>query len=143
LILPDVNVLLYAFRFDSREHERYREWLLKAINGDAAYGMSTHVLSSLIRIATNPRVFVKPSELGETVAFCEALLTPAQCQIVQPGPRHWNLYARLCTQAKATGNLSQDAWFAAMAMEWGCEWITEDRDYARFSGLRWRPPFED
>ena len=60
---------------------------------------------------------------------------------VQPGPRHWDIFANLCEQAGTTGNLVPDAWFAAMAIESGCEWITTDRDYARFKGLRWRTLF--
>jgi predicted nucleic acid-binding protein len=47
----------------------------------------------------------------------------------------------VCQRARASGNLVQDAWFAALAIESGCEWITTDRDYARFEGLRWRAPF--
>jgi hypothetical protein len=33
-----------------------------------------------------------------------------------------------------------DAYFAALALESGCEWVTTDRDYARFAGLAWRHP---
>jgi predicted nucleic acid-binding protein len=58
-----------------------------------------------------------------------------------PGEKHWNLFEMLCRKSQATGNLLQDAWFAALAMEAGCEWITTDRDYARFEGLNWRQPF--
>jgi hypothetical protein len=46
-----------------------------------------------------------------------------------------------CREARAAGNLVQDAWFAALAIESGCEWITTDRDYARFAGLKWRAPW--
>ncbi len=40
----------------------------------------------------------------------------------------------------AKGNLVLDAYHAAMAIETGSEWITTDRDYSRFPGLRWRHP---
>jgi uncharacterized protein len=46
----------------------------------------------------------------------------------------------LCKKAAVSGNLVQDAWLAALAIESGCEWITFDRDFARFPGLRWRIP---
>ena len=29
---------------------------------------------------------------------------------------------------------------AALAIEWGCEWVTMDRDFARFPGLKWSVP---
>jgi toxin-antitoxin system PIN domain toxin len=141
VILPDVNVLLYAFRVDSRDHAAYRNWVEAVVNGEAAYGMSPQVLAAVIRIATNPRVFSKPSRLQEAVVFANFLLDPPHCQTIQPGPRHWEIYCKLCERAHATGNLTQDAWLAAIAIESGCEWITTDRDFSRFEGLRWRVPF--
>ncbi len=141
MILCDVNVVLYAFRKDAVDHPRYRAWLEEAVNGAGAYGMAPQVLSSMIRVSTHPRVFVHPSRLDEALNFSRVLIDQPNCVSVQPGPRHWDIFTALCQQADATGNLVPDAWFAAMAIESGCEWITTDRDYARFKGLRWRPPF--
>jgi predicted nucleic acid-binding protein len=64
------------------------------------------------------------------------------CVPVAPGVRHWNIFINLCESVRAKGNLVPDAYFAALAIESGCEWITTDSDYARFSGLRWRHPFD-
>jgi uncharacterized protein len=141
LILPDVNVLLYAFRRDAPQHRDSRAWLDSVVNGNVGYGMSPQVLASVIRVSTHPRVYARPSGLNEAIAFCNVLLEQPHCQIIQPGPRHWEIYCQLCRSANATGNLGQDAWFAALAIESGCEWITTDRDYAKFVGLRWGVPF--
>jgi hypothetical protein len=96
------------------------------------------VLSSVIRIATDKRVFPNPDSAADVIAFAHTLLDQPHCQIVNPGPRHWSIFCDLCHHTNASGNLIPDAWFAALAIEHGCEWITEDRDYARFPGLRWR-----
>jgi toxin-antitoxin system PIN domain toxin len=141
MILPDVNVLLHAFRRDSERHKECRSWLDAVVNGHAAYGISPQTLASLVRIATHRNIFVQPSTLAEALRFCEAILEPEQCSVVEPGGRHWHIFTRLCERARASGNLVQDAWFAALAIESGCDWITTDRDYARFPGLRWREPF--
>jgi uncharacterized protein len=141
LILPDVNVLLYAFRADSSHHRESRRWLHSVVNGGAPYGMAPQVLASVIRISTHRRIYVQPSRLEEAVAFSKRLLEQPNCQVIQPGQRHWDIFCELCEQAEAAGNLVQDAWLAALAIESGCEWITTDRDYARFPGLRWRTPF--
>jgi toxin-antitoxin system PIN domain toxin len=141
LILPDVNVLLYAFRTDALHHPAYRSWLEDAVNGDEAYGISPQVLCSVIRVSTHPRVYGRPSRLDDALAFARALLGQPTCTVIEPGPRHWSIFENLSRRASATGNLAQDAWFAALAVESGCEWITTDHDYARFPGLRWRPPF--
>jgi len=141
VILPDVNVLIYAFRSDSPGHARYRRWLESVANGDSAFGMAPQVLSSVVRICTHPRIFTRPSQLEEVLGFCDVLLGLPHCQVIQPGSRHWDIFTNLCRKARATGNLIPDAWFAAIAIEAGCEWITTDRDFARFEGLSWRPPF--
>ena len=140
MMLPDVNILVHAFRSDSPNHETCRRWLEDVVNGDARYGMAPQVLSDVIRIATHPKVFSMPSSLDEAVHFCDVLLTQPHCAVIQPGDQHWEIFKRLCAEADARGNLVPDAWFAALAIEAGCEWITLDHDYARFPGLQWRVP---
>jgi toxin-antitoxin system PIN domain toxin len=140
VILPDVNVLIYAFRTDSNRHDEYKTWLESVINGAAAYGMSPQVLAAVVRICTHPRVYAAPSRPRDVFDFCRVLLEQPNATVVVPGERHWDIFDGLCQAAKATGNLVQDAWFAALAIESGCEWVTTDRDYARFPGLSWRAP---
>lgn len=141
MILPDVNVLLYAFRSDSEDHTRYRDWLEDVVNGPEAYGISPQVLASVVRLSTHSRIYRDPSRVEEALGFCTVLLQQPNATLVTPGERHWGLFEELLTAAEATGNLVQDAWLAALALEWGCEWITTDQDFARFPGLRWRTPF--
>jgi len=141
LILADVNVLIYAFRSDSESHAEYKSWLESVVNGAAAYGISPQVLGAVVRVCTHPRIFARPSSRGEAFAFCRALLEQPNATLIVPGERHWSIFETLCEQSKATGNLVHDAWFAALAIESGCEWTTTDRDYARFPGLIWRAPF--
>lgn len=141
MILPDVNVLIYAFRSDAERHAEHKSWLESVINGSSIYGISPQVLGGVVRICTHPRIFTRPSSQVDTFAFCRALLEPPNATLILPGERHWTIFETLCGKAGAAGNLVQDAWFAALAIESGCEWITADRDYARFPGLSWRPPF--
>ena len=140
MILPDVNVLIYAFRRDVPQHAACRCWLVDVISGDARFGLSPMVLSAVVRITTNPRMFRTPSPLDEAFGFCGDLLGQSHCQVVEPGERHWDIFRRLCIETDTRGSRITDAWFAALAIEWGCEWITCDRDYARFPGLKWHVP---
>lgn len=140
MILPDVNVLIYAFRSDSENHKQYKGWLESIVNGPAAYGVAPQVLASVVRICTHPRIFSRPSSRSDVFDFCRVLLEHPNATVTEPRTRHWTIFEGLCDKAKATGNLAQDAWFAALAIESGCEWITTDRDYARFPGLIWRAP---
>ncbi len=141
MILADVNVLIYAFRADSKDHIRYKTWLEDVINGPAAYGVSPQILASVVRICSHPRIFAQPSDSDELLEYCGVVLGQPNATIIVPGDRHWMLFGKLCVDARAVGNLVQDAWNAALAIEAGCEWITTDRDYARFPGLKWRSPF--
>lgn len=140
MILTDANVLIYAFRRDVDRHEEYRAWLERAITEETAFGISDLVLSAFVRISTHPRVFAHPSTLNEALDFCNFLLTLPHAVRVVPGIRHWNLFSDLCRQSHARGNLITDAYLAALAIETGAEWITTDRDFARFPKLRWRHP---
>jgi toxin-antitoxin system PIN domain toxin len=140
VILPDVNVLIYAFRSDTEDHRDYKAWLESVVNGSSAYGIAPQVLGGVVRICTHPRIFARPSSPADAFAFCRALLEQPNATVITPGERHWPIFEELCRRSKATGNLVQDAWFAALAIESGCEWVTTDRDYARFEGLRWRAP---
>ncbi|MFQ5703458.1 MAG: type II toxin-antitoxin system VapC family toxin [Gemmatimonadales bacterium] len=142
MILCDVNVLLYAFRVDSERHQEYHAWLVEQLTGAANVGVSELVLSSFIRICTHPRVYRIPSKPEESFAFADAIRTSPNAVMVTPGARHWDIFRDLSQQCGARGNLVPDAYLAALAIEWGCEWITTDRDYARFQGLTWRHPLQ-
>ncbi len=140
MILLDGNVLVYAHRRDAPDHEHYRAWLEAVVSSDVAYGLSDLVLSGFLRVVTHPRVFKDPSPLDAALVFVTEMRKRANCVRVIPGERHWDIFSRLCREAQARGNLVADAYLAAIAIESGSEWITTDRDYSRFPGLRWRHP---
>jgi toxin-antitoxin system PIN domain toxin len=140
MILPDVNILIYAFRQDVPQHAICRPWLDEVIASEARFGISPLTLSALVRVTTNLRIFKEPSPTEEAFGFCEDLLGQSHCQVVEPGERHWDVFRRLCVETGTRASRVTDAWYAALAIEWGCEWITLDRDFARFPGLRWAAP---
>ena len=142
MVLPDVNVLVYAHREDAIDHLAYHDWLERVVNGDEAYGVSELVLSGFIRIVTHPKVFRAPTSPADAFAFAAQVRMQPNCIRIEPGVRHWQIFERLCRESGARGNLVPDAYFAAMAIESGCEWITTDRDFSRFDGLRWRHPLQ-
>ncbi len=138
--LPDVNVLVYAFRVDAADHDRYRLWLQDLVDGEEAFGLSDLVLSGFLRIVTHPRVFDPPSPIDVALTFAHAVRSAPNAVPVAPGERHWDIFQRLCRETPVRGNLVPDAWLAALAIEAGCELATTDGDFARFRGLRWRHP---
>jgi toxin-antitoxin system PIN domain toxin len=112
------------------------------LNADEAYSVSDLVLSGFVRVVTHPKVFKRPSAIAEALAFAEQVREQPNCVHVEPGSRHWEIFKRLCLETRVKGNLVPDAYLAALAIESGCEWISTDRDFSRFKGLRWRTPFD-
>jgi toxin-antitoxin system PIN domain toxin len=142
MLLPDVNVLVYAAIRDAPDHARYAAWLDGLVNGPEAYGMSDVVVSGFLRVVTHPRIFREPLRIDEALSFAELVRGRPQCVSISPGPRHWPIFSELCRTSGVRGPLVPDAWFAALAIESGSQWVTTDRDYARFPGLRWRHPLD-
>jgi uncharacterized protein len=140
VILIDVNVLVYAKRLDAVDHEKFEAWLDQTYRIEAIIGYSDLVLSSVVRVLTHPQIFREPTPLDEALEYVGNIREHPASTTVVAGARHWDLFTRLCRSAGAKGNLITDAYLAALAMETGAEWITADRDYARFTGLRWRHP---
>lgn len=142
MLMLDVNVLIYAHRRDTPDHAAIRRWLEETINGPVVYGVPDVVFSGFLRIVTHPQIFRPASTLNEALTFVNEIRSQPSFLPVRSSPRHWQVFEELCRATKVKGNLVPDAFLAALAIETGSEWITTDRDYARFPGLKWRHPLE-
>ena len=141
MLLPDVNVLIYAHRSDSCEdHAAYAEWLTALASGYEPFAVSSLALAGFVRIVTNPRIFRRPSTLDEAFAFIDELVARPNARVVHPGQRHLEIFEDLCRRSRATATLVADAQHAAVAVEHGCILVTTDADFDRFPGLRWQHP---
>jgi uncharacterized protein len=140
MIALDVNVLLYAMRSDLPQHQKIYDWLESVRADRQSVALFPPVLVGLIRIATNPRIFLNPSPLETVINFARALLSTPGFEILPTTERVLATTLTLCQQTQAKGNLVQDAFLAAHAMEHGCVWVTTDRDFSRFPTLTWHLP---
>lgn len=140
MILVDVNVLVDAHRLDASGHAAAAAFLDGVVNGDQSFGLSDLVASGFLRVVTSPRVFKTPTPMPDALRFVETIRGLAHCVAVNPGPRHWEIFTRLCRESSVRGPLVTDAWLAALAIESGCEWVTSDGDFGRFRDLKWRRP---
>lgn len=143
MLLCDVNVLVYAHREDAVDHPLYRAWVEEAIAGPEPFGLADLVLSGFVRVVTHPAVFDPPSTLKQAWHFVDEIREQPNRVTLSPGRRHWDLFEELCRSAGAKGNVVPDAYLAALAIETGSTWVTTDRGFARFKGLRWRHPLEN
>lgn len=142
MLAIDVNVVISACRADAPDHEEMRTWLETAVNDPEPVGVSDVILGATVRILTHPRVFSPATPLGQALAQTADLRAHPGVVTMAPGMRHWEIFEGLCRSAQVRGNLVTDAQQAALAVEHGATWISKDRDFARFPGLRWRHPLE-
>lgn len=138
----DVNVLVFAHRPESPAHDRYRAWLEDARTAPESLGLADPVLAGFVRVVTHPRIFREPTPLAVALAFVDGLLSSPAAVRVAPGPRQWTVFSDLCRRIEATGNQVPDAYLAALAIETGATWVSADRGFARFPGLRWQHPLD-
>ena len=143
MILPDVNVLVHAHHAKSEEHAAYRAWWESVVNSDASFGIADLLLSGFAWVVTHPKVFATPLTAHQAFAAADAIRSRPNCVVVRPGDRHWEIFATLCRKTRARGNHIPDAYLAALAIESGSEFLTADRGFARYPGLRWRHPLDD
>ena len=102
--------------------------------------MAELVLSGFLRVVTSPSIFVDPTSLDLALGEVERLRQRPNFVAVRPGQRHFDIFTDLCRGGNAKGKLVADAYLAALAIEHGCQWISFDRDFARFPGLDWSKP---
>jgi len=140
--MPDVNVLLYAHRADYTDHDAYGQWLRSMVTSKERFALSELVLSGFVRIVTNRRVFPDPTPPEVALQFCDSLRGRSNAVVLQPGPRHWSIFEDLVRTTQARAGLAADAYHAALAVEYGCTWVSTDGDFARFRGLRWEHPLQ-
>jgi len=140
VLMPDVNLLVYAHREDEAVHEQACRWMDSLVNGPEPFALSGLAIVAFLRIATSRRIYREPTPLPVALAAVDAMLERPNCELYLPGPRHWLLVSQLCREAQASGKLVADAQHAAVAIEHGCQWVTRDRDFQVFeaSGLRWQ-----
>lgn len=143
MLCVDVNVLVYAHRPESPDHDAVRAWLEAASGGLEPVGLIPIVASGFLRIVTNPRIFKEPTPIAKALEFVDELRSRPNVKPVLPGARHWSTFDRLCRESGAAGNTIPDAFLAAIAIEQNATWVSADRGFARFKSLRWRHPLDD
>ena len=140
MILVDANILLYAEDQLNTLHTKARTWWDATLSGASPVCLCWTVLGAFIRIGTNPRVFEQPLSLDQATSRVQSWLDQPCTRIVNPTERHWTILQQLLHRGQAVANLVTDAHLAALAIEHGCELISTDSDFSRFSGIRWRNP---
>lgn len=143
MIVPDVKILVYAFRADSAEHQTYAPWLNEVLTLEPI-GVSDTILSGFVRIVTHPRITTAPAPIDAAMAFTRSLVAAPRTQWLTAGAPAWNRLDDLAASDQGIrGNLVPDAYIAALTLANGARLATRDRGFARFPDLKWFDPATD
>lgn len=140
MIVPDVNLLLYAELDAFPQHDAARRWWESTLSGERAVGLTSVAVFGFIRIATNRRVFTDPLPVDEALDRVGRWFEQPHVTLLSPGSRHLQIAFGLLATTGAAANLTTDVQIAAHAIEHDAEVHSNDRDFARFDGLRWLDP---
>lgn len=143
MIVPDVNLLLYAYDDASPFHARARTWWTDCLSGSEPVGLTHPVLFAFVRIGTSTRAYLRPMTLAEASAHVASWLARQVIRVLQPDADHVSQALSLLREAaSAGGNLVTDAQVAALAMSHRGTVHTADHDFGRFAGLDCHFPLE-
>jgi hypothetical protein len=142
VIIPDINLLAYAYNSAAPFHAESKKWLEGCLSGRTTVGLPWVVMLGFVRIMSSHMVATAPMEPLEAVGHVQSWLARPQTQIVLPGPRHLEILGDIMHSARASGRLTTDAHLASLAIETQSELYSNDLDFARFPGLRWFNPLE-
>ncbi len=140
MIVPDLNLILYAYDASSSHHAAAAAWWEGCVNGGETVGIPYVVLFGFVRLTTNPRVFVSPMPLATAIGCVREWLQRPHVLAADGGPEHVSATLDLLREAGGAGNLTTDAQIAAVALHHGATIHSNDSDFARFPGVRVRNP---
>jgi toxin-antitoxin system PIN domain toxin len=140
VIIPDINLLLYAYDASSPFHPKAAGWWQDCLSGTEPVGLLHVVTFGFVRIATNARAFANPMTPTEAAGHVRSWLEQPPVQVLAPGPDHVRDTLELLEKLGTAGNLVSDAQMAALALDHDAVLHTADTDFVRFPGLRWFNP---
>ena len=142
MILPDVNLLVYAFDETSPFHADARRWWEEALSSADPVGLSYPAILGFVRLVTNRRLFRAPLTVGVALDYVQQWLDRPNVALLTPQARHWPVLSDLLRSSRAGADLTTDAHIAAYAIEHAGTVYTNDGDFGRFEGLRWKNPLK-
>ncbi|MCC6954267.1 MAG: type II toxin-antitoxin system VapC family toxin [Deltaproteobacteria bacterium] len=141
MIIPDLNLLVYAYNEDAPHHLVAREWWAKVIGSGDQIALPWIVVNGFLRLMSNRAVLVHPLTPSEALDRVEEWFAQRNVQAIEPGPRYLEILKRIFRDRSSIGSeLMTDAHIAALAIEYNAEVHSNDMDFGRFTGLKWKNP---
>jgi len=140
VIIPDINLLIYAYNELAPHHLPAKRWWEDLLSGDTLVGIPWIVTLGFVRLMTHRQVLEKPMATGRGCEILEEWFERPNVQPLEPGPRHLQIFKNFLQTIGTGGNLVTDVHIASLAVEYSCELHSNDSDFSRFPGLNWVNP---
>ena len=136
MIIPDANLLLYAYNTSFQEHQAAKQWWELTLSSAESVGLPWQTITAFLRIGTHSRAFLQPLSAQEATDIVQSWLAQPMVQLIVPSDRHWAILQKVVLSGQVTGPLVMDAHLATLAIEYGATLHTHDLDFNRFEGLK-------
>lgn len=143
MIVPDANLLIYAYDSKSDLQPRARRWLEQILSGSDTVGLTWLSIGAFLRISTNLKLGRSQLPVVAATRLIDTWLARRVVRVLAPGDRHWTLFKEMLIVGQVQGPNTTDAQLAALTVEYGGVLHTADRDFARFPGLHWVNPLTE
>lgn len=125
---------------DNVHHGVALPWLTAALEGDEPFGSWEPILASAYRIVTTPSLIHHSGGNEVVLPFLEAVRSAPAHTSIAPSLRLWQIFEEVVRSTSITGRATTDALLAALAMDQDATFYSFDRDFQRYSRLRWHIP---
>lgn len=88
MIIPDINVLLYAYDAESPFHRRAAAWWADCLSGDEPVGVAPVVAFGFVRVGTSSRAFRNPLTPAQAAGHVRAWLKAPAAQLLGADAAH-------------------------------------------------------
>ena len=140
MILPDANLLLYAYDQSSPFHPKAAAWCERIMSHSSPTILLPVVVFGFVRISTHSRIFTNPLSVSEASAHVRSWLDRKQVRLHDMLLEDVDAALALLEAAGTAGNLTIDAQIAAVALRLDAEVHTADLNFGRFAGVRFSNP---
>ena len=142
MIIPDINLLVYAHNGADPDHLAAKEWWEQSINGSEPIGLPWVVVGGFIRLMPHPRILETPMAVSDATSCVRDWLEQESMILLEPGRRFPMIFFNYLEKLGSAGNLTTDAQIAALAIEKQAAVYSCDGDFVRFEGLQWINPIK-
>ena len=142
MIIPDLNLLLYASNPRETRHKQAHRWWSDTLSGQVPVGLPWMVALGFIRIATGTHYPGTPVSVESAVDVIRQWRSAECVRMIEPREEHLHVLERLLIDRGVAGQHTMDAHLAALALEYRGIVYSTDGDFAKFPSVSWINPLD-